>query len=285
MLGLYILERLNSLDAEVISVSRSNQHAHYQVNTESYLEVRDLIRAVKPTHIVNLIGLTSVEDCERSALLSDQVNALPLLNVVSARDELNQLNTRVLQISTDHVYDSHGPSEEHQVTIVNNYAASKLKAERCLDMGRDIAIRTNFVGPSKSPNRQSLTDWVLDSCKSNENVKVLQDVYFSPLSMSLVADLSLKALFSDHCGIVNLGSHGGMSKAEFDIRFARSMGLPVEGLQPIARKDADFLKAPRPEDMTMDSSLFEKLFQVSLPSTDELAGLVAREYRGIGVAL
>jgi dTDP-4-dehydrorhamnose reductase len=279
MLGHYFLKELDLRSKDYQSVSRSNQHADFQINTGSYSEVRDLLRSVKPSHIINLIGLTSVEDCERDARLSDEVNVGPVLNLAAAREELQLSSLRILHISTDHFYDSPGPSSEDDLKVVNNYAASKLKAENGLDQGRDLIIRTNFVGKSNTPNRESLTDWVVSSCLGVKPVGVLDDVYFSPLDMDMVAKHSLEALFAGGFGVFNLGSRGGMSKAEFDIKFAQALNYSDENLIPISRERAGFLRAPRPGDMTMDSSKFENTFGVSLPSTEELVHRVALTYK------
>jgi dTDP-4-dehydrorhamnose reductase len=82
-------------------------------------------------------------------------------------------------------------------------------------------------------------------------------------------------------GIYNLGSSGGMSKADFDYTFAEYLQLPTSTMNRIKSSEAAFLKAYRPKNMCMDSSKFEKAFNVKLPRLCNLIKLLAQEYNEI----
>ena len=53
--------------------------------------------------------------------------------------------TKLIHISTDHVYSGLGPHTEKNIKPVNNYAKSKLKAERYLSDVNSCILRTNFL--------------------------------------------------------------------------------------------------------------------------------------------
>jgi dTDP-4-dehydrorhamnose reductase len=79
-------------------------------------------------------------------------------------------------------------------------------------------------------------------------------------------------------GIYNLGSHEGMSKADFDFAFAECLNLPTNTMTRIETSQAIFLKAYRPKDMRMDSSKFENELGVKLPLLTDLIQPLAQEY-------
>jgi len=237
----------------------------------------EMLTQIQPDIIINLASLTSVELCE------EQSNAAYLANTRTV-ENLSQwlLKTgaacHLIQISTDHVYDGIGPHTENQVTLTNNYAFSKYAGELAAVPVHSTILRTNFVGRSKTQNRESLSDWVYTSLRSGKHVQVLKDVLFSPLSMTILAEMIQLVIERKPAGIFNLGSHNGMSKADFDFDFAECLGLQTNTMTRIDSSQATFLKAYRPKDMRMDSSKFESVLGVKLPQLKDDIKLIAREY-------
>jgi dTDP-4-dehydrorhamnose reductase len=167
---------------------------------------------------------------------------------------------------------------ETQVTLTNNYAFSKYAGELAAMLVPSTILRTNFVGRSKVGSRESLTDWVYNSLTGKQHVQVLQDVYFSPLSMATLVRMIALVVEKKPLGVFNLGSHQGMSKADFDFAFARELNLPTATMTRIDSAQARFLKAYRPKDMRMDCSKFEQALGVTLPNLLEEIKNVAKEY-------
>ena len=79
-------------------------------------------------------------------------------------------------------------------------------------------------------------------------------------------------------GIYNVGSHNGMSKADFDFAFAKILKLPTETMTRIETGQAIFLKAYRPRNMCMNNLKFENTFGVRLPRLVDLIKQIAQEY-------
>ena len=66
-------------------------------------------------------------------------------------------------------------------------------------------------------------------------------------------------------GIYNVGSSSSISKSDFAFKFANKLNLKIENFklcESIEIKD----RIKRPQDMSMDVSLFEEKFKVKLPS-------------------
>jgi dTDP-4-dehydrorhamnose reductase len=232
---------------------------------------------IRPDIIINLVSLTSVELCEEQVKLAYLLNTRTVENIAYWM-ELSKADCYLVHISTDHVYDGVGLHAEDSVTITNNYALSKYAGELAANRVPSTILRTNFVGRSKVNHRESLTDWVYNSITSNKQVQVLNDVYFSPLSISMLIEMIELVVQKKLSGVFNLGSHNGMSKAEFDFAFAEILNFPTNTMTPISTSQATFLKAYRPKNMCMNNSKFEEAFGVSLPSLAQLIQPLAREY-------
>jgi dTDP-4-dehydrorhamnose reductase len=167
---------------------------------------------------------------------------------------------------------------EEAITLTNNYAFSKYAGELAAARVPSTILRTNFVGRSQVPHRESLTDWVFNSMTDRKQVQVLNDVYFSPLSITTLVSMIELVMQKKPIGTFNLGSHDGMSKADFDFAFAECLHLPISTMKRIEISQATFLKAYRPKDMRMDSSKFETTMGIKLPRLADLIPQLAKEY-------
>jgi len=227
--------------------------------------------------VINLIALTSVETCEDRPDLAHRINVLPAEHIAAWIAEFCP-HAHLVQISTDHVYDGVGPHGEALTTIINSYSLTKYAAELAAKLVPSTILRTNFVGKSSAPGRESLTDWLYDSLSREEHIQVLNDVLFSPVSISTLCSVITEVVKQRPVGVFNLGSSGGMSKADFDFEFASELGLPIKYMTRIDSSNAKFLRARRPLDMRMDSSKLEQSLGMKLPSLSDEIRKVALEY-------
>jgi dTDP-4-dehydrorhamnose reductase len=78
-------------------------------------------------------------------------------------------------------------------------------------------------------------------------------------------------------GVFNLGSRGGMTKADFSFSLARSLRLSTANMTRGSCCDA-VLKAYRPKDMRMDCERFATAFDVTLPTLDQEISSMTEQY-------
>ena len=233
---------------------------------------------INPAIIVNMVGLTSVDQSQQDMHKALQTNTQTVVNIAKWIRQLNS-SCHLIQISTDHLYDGLGPHSEENVTLTNNYSVTKYAGEIAAGQVQSTILRTNFVGRSKVSFRESLTDWVYTSLALGKNVQVLSDVLFSPLSLKTLVKMIKLVIQKKPIGIYNLGSNQGMSKADFDFEFAENLKLPLGLMERIQSSDATFLKVYRPKDMRMNCLKFEKLFGIKLPTlTEEIADAASDYY-------
>lgn len=280
MLASTLVPFLRSKGDYVEVSSRDKGTATVQVDPFDFDSMRARLVESKFDYVLNLIGLTSVEDCQANPSRALRINGLPSQVFRDVVDANPSIESKWVQISSDHLYDGTGPSTESELRVVNFYAASKLASEMPQRPERDLTLRVNFVGPSKAEGRESLTDWVMRSLTYGEGpVPVLHDVTFSPLTMGQLSSLIHTSLNLGLTGTYNLGASGFMSKAEFDRKFAEGMSLQTSQLVEIDLASAKFLTAPRPRRMEMDSQLFSARTGLQLPTIFEVLEDAIREHK------
>lgn len=275
LLGSSLVPYLKLREHDVIGVARSGAcDVRLDLTDEPLVKAR--LDCIKPEAIVNLSGLTNVDECERSPQLAYLVNVKIVENVV--RWIQKKGNTcHLVQISTDQVYDGRGPHKENDINLSNYYAYSKYIAEFVATSVPSTVLRTNFFGLSKCNTRQSLSDWLVQALKRIDPITVFDDVFFSPLSMNRLVHLIENIVIAEKSGIFNLGSKCGMSKAEFAFALAEVLNLPTDFMS-IGNSSIGKLFAYRPKDMTMDISHFEDVFNVQLPTLTSEINSMKAEY-------
>jgi dTDP-4-dehydrorhamnose reductase len=280
LLGSTLVPVLKGYGYIVVTHARAS-NADYLVELTNKTDAFAMLNNVRPEIIINLVGLTSVENCEVFPNEAYLANAKVVENLARWIKEVN-LNSHLVQISTDHVYDGMRLNSEDQVVLTNYYAFSKFTGELAAAQVPSTILRTNFIGRSITTKRVSLTDWIYESLTTGKKIQVLNDVFFSPLSMVTLAEMIHVVIKRKITGVFNLGAHNGMSKANLDFVFAECLGLPTSGMSLVDASEAKFLKAYRPKDMRMDCSRFENAFDVNLPNLDDEIERVAKEYCEIG---
>jgi dTDP-4-dehydrorhamnose reductase len=238
----------------------------------------EMIAAVQPDVIINLVALTNVDFCEMHPDAAYRANVLSVQNLCSAIKSV-RASCHLVHLSTDMVYDGPGPHSEVQVTIRNTYALSKLAAELTASQVVNTVLRTNFVGRSKATGRDSLSDWLFEALSRQVAINVFDDVFFNPLSIRTLCTMLLRVVEERPCGLFNLGSQGGLSKAEMAFEFAKCLGLSSRAMSRSTVDAMTSLKARRPKDMRMDCGNFAKTLNVTLPTLTEEIRIVAKDYQ------
>ncbi|OHB57272.1 MAG: hypothetical protein A2173_02885 [Planctomycetes bacterium RBG_13_44_8b] len=221
-----------------------------------------ILDTIKPQLIINLTALTDVDRCEEN--LKDAY----LLNVKTAENLAAWIKrypaVNMIHISTDQLYDGPGPHSENDVLPVNVYGFSKYCAEMVVQQVESTILRTNFFGKSVVSHRRSFSDWLIESFQKQNPIKLFTDVFFSPLSLDTLVEVIAEVVENPIPGVFNLGSKDGMSKRDFAMELARIFSLNTDCAQDALAAEQK-LKARRPSDMRMDSSLFEETFNIKLP--------------------
>ena len=276
LLGSTLRPMLSTRGYNVITHSRSDE-AHYQVDLTHSKNTRELFNEVQPEVVINLVGLTNVDKCEASPNKAYLANVRAVENIAAWIKKAASL-CHLVQVSTDQVYDGSGLHEESMVSLENCYAFSKYAGELAAANVPSTILRTNFFGYSQCARRVSLTDWLFRSLSNNEPIQVFDDVLFNPISMTTLSEMIELVIREKPVGVFNLGSHEGMSKADFAFSFAEELDYSTDIMTRTSTDQAAFLNAYRPKDMRMDCAKFENALSVKLPHLKDEIKRVSRDY-------
>lgn len=207
--------------------------------------------------VINTIGLTNVEECERWPSKAYDLNVLTAKNLA---DITYQLGVKMVHISTDHLYDGDASysSEGDCAKPINNYSKTKYFADLIVSYCNPDAliIRSNFFGwgPTHKP---SFSDNILSALVKKRDFKLFNDVYFTPVSMKYLIQTVHRLLDLDYTGIINISSGERLSKYEFGLLLYKCFGFDNNNIESISIDDLDLVQ--RPKDMSMSNSRLKEL--------------------------
>lgn len=276
MLGASLVPYLEAQGHHVTGHNRTGSSGLEAADLCNSVDTTSLLLRLSPKVAINLAGLTDVDRCESHPKEAWLANVRSVENVASA---CKAAGTHLIHISTDQIYDSSPACTESQASPGNQYAITKYAGELAALTTPATVLRTNFFGASRHATRRSLTDWLFGALRERRVIQVFENVRFSPLSMATLCEMIEKSATQRFDGIFNLGSHGCMSKADFAFAFAQELGFSTLGMSRAQVNQAGTLSAWRPSNMCMDSTRFESVFRIALPTLEEEIQRAAKDYR------
>ncbi len=254
-----------------------------------------LLEDTRPELVMHTAGLTNVDACEEQPALARQLNVEVASCVARAT---SAVGAKLVHVSTDHLFDGIGAwrREDETPTPLNVYAATKAEAERsvlqhCPDA---LIIRTNFYGWG-SPIRRSFSDWILEGLRARQELRMFEDVFFTPMLINDLVDTIFDLLQRGATGIYHIAGAERLSKIEFAQVLAEVFQIDRPRLVP-THLAAVGLPARRPRDMSLATERAVHLLGRTMPGVR--AGLtrlralgeegwpatVAAAVRAVGVA-
>ena len=224
----------------------------YFVNFENTKEIEDLINKIKPDFLVNTIGITDIEFCEKNKDYAIKYNA----NLASILSEISYKNDiKFIHISTDHLFDGKQSfyAEDSQTNPLNTYGLSKMMSEKLIlkNNPNALIIRTNFFGWGPS-YRESISDKIISDINNKNNYDGFENIFFTPISTKKLIDLSHQLIDKNISGIINICSSTRLSKYEFAVKIGNCFGL---NNKLINRKNVSNNQKPvaRPLDLSLSN--------------------------------
>lgn len=233
-----------------------------------HVKFTKIVESVKPKYILHCAGLTNVDECEKNEVLATRIH----VETSGLIAELSRaLSIKMIHISTDHLWDGSiaNVTEDTPASPLNAYGRTKWRAEVAVQKKNPDAliVRTNFFGVGL-PWRKSFSDWIIGTLETGNVLNAFQDVYFTPISIPLLAELLLDSIEKNLFGIYHIVGRDRISKFEFAFKLAEVFGLPQELIHPIPYKNAN-LVAKRPMDMSLSVEKIERALQKKMPSLDQ----------------
>jgi len=233
----------------------------------NFVKIKDvfmILNKYKPDIIVNLICFSDVEQCEKNIEMAYDLNTRVVKNIASWVLKSNK-KTRLVQISTDHVYNKITLSPENKVNLVNNYAITKYLGEQEALKAKGIVLRTNFFASPKKIKR-GVISWLLDAHTKKQKIQLVSDIFFNPVHISTLCKVIEKCFSKKYSGIVNVGSKNFMSKKEFIIKTMKHLGLKINRYESIDYKNLKNYKCARPRYMLMNLDKLKMILRFKVPN-------------------
>ena len=200
-------------------------------------EVTQFVHVNRPDVVINCAGLTDAQECENNVDEAYRVNAIGVRNVALAA---NEVNAKVIQISTDDVFDkeSRVPYNEfdnvHPRTI---YGKSKEAGEKILTqlLNRFVIIRSSWIyGIGRD-----FVDEVLRNVGQGKTMEVPNNQYAAPTSAKELAKVIRYFIDNEEYGLYHVVCPGSCSRYEFARTILEYSGKAGElDLYPVVIEDS-----------------------------------------------
>jgi dTDP-4-dehydrorhamnose reductase len=261
-LGSYFVENIKSrceLYVYKRKIIHDNQNEnprviYYELNKSSILET---LSTTSPDIIINTAGIISIEKCSQDPELAFLANS-SLPKWIAEYSASNP--TKLLHFSTDAVFGQQGGyfDESEEPKPVSVYGKSKHAGEiNILELdSKALILRTNFFGLSK--NKESLFNYFYYRSKLNSSSFGYTNVFFTPIYVRQVVDISLSILNKNLSGIFHLVGNDKITKFDFGKKIYEFSGGNMNQLIPIAMINHSSDRF-RSLDLSLDNSKIRRL--------------------------
>lgn len=248
------------------------------VSLDSTEAIVAAIRQAGATLVVHSAAMTSVEACEAAPEAAHHANVEIARNVAKA---CNSLGTKLVHISTDHVFDGTCAmlDERSVIAPINVYARTKAAGEAAVLDACPSAIvaRTNFFGWGL-PYRKSFSDTIIDSLRAGREIDLFTDAHFTPILMEPLIDAAHGLVEACVSGTFHMVGDERISKYDFGLKIARTFDLDAGLIRPTLLADRKDLTR-RPLDLSLSNRKMRDTLSSKLPdlSIESQLQLLARQ--------
>lgn len=253
---------------------------HQQMDLADPQQIRDFVRASKPSLIVNPAAYTAVDKAEQEPQLAHAINAVAPQVLA---EEARLLGCGMIHYSTDYVYDgSKGvPYLETDTTNpLNVYGASKLAGDLAVaESGADyLVLRTSWVYGARGAN---FLRTILRLAAEREELKIVADQIGAPTWSRMIAEATAAIVaqcygvkptgLAPFKGVYHLTNAGqtswhGFTEAILALTadFASSQGRKLQRVLPIPTSEYP-LPAKRTQYSVLSNDKLATTFGIALP--------------------
>jgi UDP-4-amino-4,6-dideoxy-N-acetyl-beta-L-altrosamine transaminase/dTDP-4-dehydrorhamnose reductase len=247
---------------------------HVDLNVPS--AITTAINDIKPDIIINTSGYTSVDGCESNASLSKRANFDNAKNLAMAAA---LQGVKFVHISTDHLFDglTSFVVEDTPTNPQNIYAQHKAMAEEVIlrHHPQALILRTTFFGWGPS-YRRSFSDLILDDLKIGRQVKIFDDVFFTPVNTSYLITMAHRLIDQKATGVINVCGGERISKYDFSVRLAKAFGYDPSTIQPIQASRLRY-GVKRPRDLSLSNAKMNQILDLKPVNIDSSISALKNE--------
>ena len=272
-LGSRIHRSIGNSYGTFFSYSPVNEFNLYYLDALNLHEFDKLLKKIRPDVVVNCIGFTDVDDCEKFPERSWIVNCkLP----VDIAEICNMNHVKFVHISTDHYLNIKNVKllETDAIHLVNQYSYTKFYAEKMIIKvnQNSIVIRTNFFHFDFKNPTTFLEELIINS-RNKVITQSYNDVWFTPVSTKTLILYLNKLLELNFSGLVNVSSNEVISKYDFHQTVLDCLNVSKDLHRPFSIDNVK-LRALRPKFMALDNG---KLVEITRTNPPSIYDMIAEE--------
>ena len=270
LLGSRIVKALKKKKYKFLTVARKNSNFNLDLKNFKRLKIFFLKNRFKI--VINCVAKIDINFCEKKFNDSLIINStfVKFLSEMSKKYDF-----KFVQISTDHVYRGKSlklNSEKSKIFAINNYAKTKILAEKYLtNLKNFLIIRTNFTGKKKN----TFIDWLVKSIKSGKTIYLFNDMYTSTLDVKTCGEIIIELALLKSKGIYNVGSRNMVSKEEFAVNVSKVLKKKLK----YKSVSCDMQKISRGKNLGLSTKKIEKKIGYKMPTSIESIINLIKEYR------
>lgn len=191
--------------------------------------IRRFVDQTRPDYLIHSAAITDVDLCEREPKRAQILNADATRLIV---DAVRNLQTRVVYISTDYVFDgTAGPYSETDATNpINVYGKTKLEGElavRSLDERGVIVRSASFLGLG-GPERPTFAERMLETMRTNPPLRAATDQVSNVTPVDELAFGIMRLIESGGTGIWHIVHPQLISRYDLAVMLAKRAGLDTD---------------------------------------------------------
>jgi len=208
-LSLFLNQKKN-ITIHFISRSKKNKAHIYLKDFTDFNKLKNIILEIKPTHIINCVGITKYNNSYKVKTLTKLINT-KLPQYLSNMCLKNKIF--FLHISTDCVFSGKkgNYTDKSKKDALDTYGVSKAKGE--VKNKYTTTIRTSFIGPEKS-SKKSLFNWFLSRKK---RVNGFNNAFFSGLTSLEISQIIFKYFLKNKILYNKIINVGGNTISKYDL--------------------------------------------------------------------
>ncbi|TWT34576.1 dTDP-4-dehydrorhamnose reductase [Blastopirellula retiformator] len=228
--------------------------------------IRRVLSDIRADVLVHCAAYTAVDKAEAEANVCFQVNAAAVATIA---DVCRQFNTRLVQISTDYVFDSYaGPcvplTEQTPATPRGIYAQSKLQGEQAAaTVSSHLIVRTcGLYGGG--PSMRNFVETMLRLAETKSELRVVNDQHCTPSYCRDVAAAILQLVEREATGLFHVTNGESVTWRELASTIFQLTQRSVH-VEPITTAEYG-AAAPRPAYSVLSLDKFQQTTGSEMPS-------------------
>ncbi len=255
-----------------LQATQKNKNVIYlsrqQAPFENYGGIEEQLKALNPTHVINTVAYTKVDQAEKDKDLCFLINSETPVKIALW---CKKNSATFVHYSTDYVFDGTGErpwTEESIPNPLNVYGASKLESEKgILAVGNSYVFRTSWIYSEFGHN---FVKTMVKLFQQRDTLRIVDDQIGAPNYAIELAKATWSLLEKpESFGLYHLSAPSYCSWYEFAIKIkslCEDKGLKIQTKEIFPIRSNDYrTEVARPLNSRLSSDKLEEKFGITLP--------------------